>query len=230
MALLSAHLRFATDRFWFRSRLPSKVACTLAIVAAAVYLAPRAWRQAAEFVWLERAREAPGFSTRQVDCLKHAFAFDPRNPHTAYAIGEALLRQSQEGAEHYAGREGTDYRQLAAESMKWFQTGMKLNPWDGRNYALYGWCLDWLDRPEESAACFRKAEELDPNNYYILNYIGLHYVTLGNYAAARPWFERSQKLQWVGNDIAVSYLGIIQTRLLETATNRLELQLYRQRK
>ncbi|HEY5911556.1 MAG TPA: O-antigen ligase family protein, partial [Verrucomicrobiae bacterium] len=219
MALLSAHLRFATERFWFRARLWTNLAVSLAAVGAAVYLGPRAFRQAAEFVWLDRAEKAPSFSTKQIALLKRAFALDPGNPFTAYKIGEALRRQSQEGGEHYEGQEGMDYRKLASEAMRWFRIGMQLNPWDSRNYAQYGWCLDWLDRPGEAAAYFQRAEELDPNNYYNLDNIGLHYVSLGEYAAARPWFERSARLEWVGNDIATAYLKIIRGRLLESATN-----------
>lgn len=225
MALLSAHLRFATERFWFRSRWWLTGLASLMIMAAVAYMGPQAWRQAAEFVWLDRAQKAPAFSVAQVALLKRAFQIEPRNPQTAYDIGEALRRQSQEGGEHYEGQEGVNYRRLAEEAMNWYQRGMHLNPWDSRNYAEYGWCLDWLDHPKESAAYFQRAEELDPNNYYILNNVGLHYITIGNYAAAQPWFERSVQLQWADNEVATSYLSIIQARLLELATNQMSSRL-----
>ncbi len=219
MALLSAHLRFATERFWVRSRIWTTAFLTLALAAAACYLAPQAYRQAAEFVWLQRAQKCPNFSATQTAILKRAFDVEPMNSRTAYAIGEALRRQSQEGGQHYQGQDGVDYRQLAGEAMKWYQKAIELNRWDSRSYSQYGWCLDWLDRCQESGAFFQKAEELDPNNYYNVNNVGLHYVALGNYAAAQPWFERSTRLQWVDNDIAKNYLGILQARQLEQATN-----------
>jgi hypothetical protein len=53
-------------------------------------------------------------------------------------------------------------------------------------------------------------------------HVGLHYVATGDYAAARPWFERSLRLQWKSNDIAVAYLEIIKTRLLEAAAQKAE--------
>jgi hypothetical protein len=49
--------------------------------------------------------------------------------------------------------------------------------------------------------------------------IGLHYVQIGDFAAAKPWFERSLRLQWENNPIARNYLQIVHNRMLEAATN-----------
>jgi len=49
--------------------------------------------------------------------------------------------------------------------------------------------------------------------------IGRHYVEMENWAAARPWFERSLKLQREDNKIAANYLNICNRKLLEAATN-----------
>jgi tetratricopeptide (TPR) repeat protein len=96
---------------------------------------------------------------------------------------------------------------------------MKLNRWDGYGCLRYGWCLDWLDRAAESEPYFNRAEELDPNGYFTLANIGLHYVQVGDYAAAKPWFERSLRLEWLGNVISRTYLEIANARLLEAASN-----------
>jgi len=40
-----------------------------------------------------------------------------------------------------------------------------------------------------------------------------------NWATARPWFERSLKLQREDNKIAANYLNICNRKLLEAATN-----------
>jgi len=74
--------------------------------------------------------------------LKKAFAIEAKNFDTTYALGEAYRVQSLEG--------GEDFVELAAEAMKWFGLGMKLNPWDGYNFLYYGWCLDWMQRQKES--------------------------------------------------------------------------------
>ena len=147
------------------------------------------------------------------------------NAQTAYAIGEIFRRQSQEGGQHYEGQEGVNYRQLAGHAMEWFDKSIKLNPWDSRPCAGYGWCLDWLDRQAESAPYFSRAEELDPNNYYNVNNIGLHYIQLGNYAAAKPWFERSMHLDYKDNPVAQSYLNLCNARMEEAATNEITARL-----
>ncbi len=225
MALLSGHLRFATERFWFRAGWWSRALATVALLAGSLYLAGQGWRQGAEFVWLERAARAPAFSAAQVRLLTRAFAVEPMNAQTAFALGEACRHQSQEGGEVYEGQPGMDYRKLAEQAMSWFARGMKLNPWDSRSFAGYGWCLDWLDRQAESDPYFAKAEELDPNNYFNLNNIGLHYLQTGDFAAARPWFERSLRLQWQDNPIAQNCLDLANARLLEAATNDLSARL-----
>ncbi len=225
MALLSSHLRFATERFWIGIRLWSRLLVSLALLAGAVYLAPQALRQAREFVWLDRAARASSFSPAQVRLLEHAFAIECGNPDTARQIGEALRVQSQEGGEYYQDQEGVNYRDLAQMAMGWFERAMKLNPYDSRNYSGYGWCLDWLGRQAESAPYFARAEQLDPNNYFNLNAIGRHYVEMGNYAAAKPWFERSLCLEWQENPVAAQYLQIANARLLEAATNEINARL-----
>src|SRR5262249_31459119 len=97
----------------------------------------------------------------------------------------------------------------------------KLNPWDCKNYLLYGSCLDWVNRLSESGPYFDRAAALDPNGYYTMAYIGLHYIDAGNCAAAKPWLERSVRLEWHynKNQIAFDYYGIATRMLLEGATN-----------
>jgi tetratricopeptide (TPR) repeat protein len=222
MAMISGHVRFATERWWFRPGLGIRLVLTATLVAGMAYLAPQGWRQASEFVWLYRAERAPIYSASQIDLLKSAFSVEPMNSETSYYIAEALRHQSQQGSE----RSNTGYRQLAERAMQWYQRSIALNPWDSRSYSGYGWCLDWLDRQSESAPYFSRAEELDPNNYFTLNNIGLHYVQLRDFAAAKPWFERSLRLEDKDNLIARNYLQIANIRLLEAATNEMTAKLY----
>jgi tetratricopeptide (TPR) repeat protein len=100
---------------------------------------------------------------------------------------------------------------------------MKLDRWNGYNYLGYGLCLDWLERENESDPMFSRAEELDPNGYYTLAHIGMHYIALRDYAAAKAWFERSLKLEGSleANPVARTYFGIVQGKLMEAATNDL---------
>jgi Flp pilus assembly protein TadD len=88
----------------------------------------------------------------------------------------------------------------------------------------YGWCLDWLGRTAESGLYFDRAVQLDPNGYFMTANIGLHYVQTGDYAAAKPWFERSLQLEG-NNPIARNYLQIVISRMQEAATNEISARL-----
>jgi hypothetical protein len=219
LALITGHLRFASERFWFRGGTIIRVLVSAGLIGGAAYLSQQGWRQASEFVWLRRAGESALYSPQQIEQLKGAWAVEPKNPETALALGEAFRHESQEGGTYYEGQEGVDYRVLAQRAMEWYERGVKLNPWDCRNYSGYGWCLDWLERSGESAPWFARAEELDPNNYFNLLAIALHYVQLEDFAAAKPWFERSRRLEWQDNIVASNYMAIVDQRLTDLATN-----------
>jgi tetratricopeptide (TPR) repeat protein len=77
-----------------------------------------------------------------------------------------------------------------------------------------------LGQHEEAEPYFNRADELDPNGYFTAAFMGWHYVQNGQYGAARPWFERSLRLQNKDNPIAASYLQIANQKLLEAATDQ----------
>ena len=212
LALLSSNLRFATERHWLGARLPVKMAATLMLVAGIAYLGCQAWRRGHEAVWLARAEQSPVYSPAQAANLKKAFDAEWKNSETAYNIGEAYRVQSFDG--------GQNYEDLAKTAMQWYACGMKLNPHDGYNYLRYGMCLDWLEKHAEAGPYFNRADALDANGYYTAANIGWHYVQVGNYAAARPWLERSLRLHWQQNGAAASYLEIVEGKLVENASGQ----------
>lgn len=217
MALLSAHLRFATGKFWLTAVPWTKAVVSVVLMAGAVYLAYEGQRYARENYWLARATLAPDYSPAQVALLQKAYTVEPKNFDTAYKIGNGIRVQSHEG--------GENYKELAAAAMQWFERGMKLNRWDGYNFLYYGWCLDWMGRQAESGSYFSIAEALDPNGYFTMASIGLHYVELNDFAAAKPWFQRSLRLEWVDNPIALNYLNIVNRKLEEDATNQIPVKI-----
>ena len=212
LALLSSNLRFATERHWLGARLPVKMLATLVLVAGVAYLGCQGWRRGQEAVWLARAEQSPVYSPAQAANLKKAFDVELMNFETAYNIGEAYRVQSFDG--------GQNYEDLAKTAMQWYARGMKLNPHDGYNYLRYGMCLDWLEKHDEAGPYFNRADALDPNSYYTAANIGWHYVQAGNYAAARPWLERSLRLRWQQNGAAASYLEITERKLVENASGQ----------
>jgi tetratricopeptide (TPR) repeat protein len=188
-----------------------RVGLSVCLAAGLLYLGHQGWRRAREYRFELQAAAAPDFSTEKVRALEKAFAIDPWNFSTAQMIGESLRIQSSEG--------GTDTRQLAEQSMEWFQRAMRLNPWKPNAFWGCGWCLDWLDRSTDAKGYYAQAGQLDPQNYEILNRIGLHHVQNRDFAGARPYFERSLRLMWENNPTARNYLGLANARLLEAATN-----------
>jgi O-antigen ligase len=220
-ALLSAHLRFATDGHWHSTRPWMRFAGSVALALGVLYLGGQSWQRGAEWCWLRRAARSPRHSPQQANFLTKAFRIEGKNFETAYRIGEAFRRQSQSGGQEYPELEGENYISLANRAMEWYQRAMKLNPWHAYSCLGYGWCLDWLERKEESPPYFARAEELDPNGYFTVANIGVHYVEAGDLAGARPWFERSLRLEPQENHIARNYLALVNTRLLQAATNEI---------
>jgi O-antigen ligase len=212
LALLSSNLRFSTERYWWNVRLPLKLVMNGALAAGMIYLGGQGIRRAQETFWLARAEQLPLFSTERIAALEKAFAAEPQNFETAYAIGECYRLQSFDGAKNYES--------LAKTAMDWYSRGMRLDRYDGYNYLGYGMCLDWLERHDEAGTYFNRADALDPNNYFIAANTGWHYVQAGDYAAARPWLQRSLKLQWENNQIARSYLDLVEQKLCDNAAGK----------
>jgi len=49
--------------------------------------------------------------------------------------------------------------------------------------------------------------------------VARHYIQIGDFAAAKPWFERSRRLEWQDNIVASNYIAIVDQRLADAATN-----------
>lgn len=214
MALLSSHWRFATERFWFSARLPGKIIASVGLLAALGYIGLQTVQLGRELVWLHRAASKTNLSLEQADILEHAYAIEPHNGDTAHTIGECYRLSSLEGK--------ADYAQHAAQAISWYQRGITNNPHNCYNYLHWGMVLDFLNRHDEAETVFMKADDLDPNGYFTSACIGQHFVESGEYAAARPWLERSLLLlRTKDNIVAEANLKIANDRLLEAAQDPL---------
>jgi len=212
LALLASNARYATERFWFRPPVTLKLVLATALGAGAMYFSVQAWRLGREAHWLAAAEKQPDFSLERAAALEKAFACEPDNFATAYAIGEYFRVQSLAGVENST---------LSAQNaLDWYARAIRLNPHDGYSFLRTGMCLDWLDRHREAEPAYRAAEARDPNGYFMLANIGWHYVQIGDYAAAQEWFNRSLKLEGNDNVIARNYLAICQAKLAEKASGR----------
>ena len=211
MALLSGHVRYASERYWLNPGWTGRILITCIGVAAILYLGQQGRRRAREYALLERAANEKSYSQTMITALEKAAELEPTNFETTYSLGEALRRLSWEG--------DNDYEKLASNAIQWFQKGIRLNPYDPYNFMRIGMCLDWLGRHDEAAPYYEKALKLDPNNYYLVAHEGWHLVQVGDYSTAKKWFERSHRLELSErNTIAVQYLSIIEEKLKENRT------------
>ena len=208
MAMLSGSLRFATEQHWHNARFWSKAVMTVILLAGLAYLGRQEIRHEKESRWLAEAASSSATRADQLAALEHAFAIEPTNFETAYAIGENLRSQAWDAADP----------EKLGKAMEWYKRTTSIDPYYGYGFLGCGLCLDRLDKESESWPDFDRAIKLDPNGYYTAAWVGWHYVQAGDYAAARDWFERSYRLSSDGNKIAHDYLEIVRKRMLEAAS------------
>jgi tetratricopeptide (TPR) repeat protein len=215
MALISSHLRHATERYWFRIGWIGKLLLTACCAAIIAGLAWHGIRQGREHALLTRANKARDFAGK-LAWLKAAHEIEPLNSETTYEIGETLRLASWTGV--------GNYRQFATEATKWFELGMKLNGFDPYNYVRCGMCLDWLDLHDDAAPFFQKALERDPKSYLMFCLMGWHYLESGDLPEAKTWFDRSVlQARWHPDfrkkpyQVAQRYSELVARRLEEKA-------------
>jgi hypothetical protein len=93
MALLSAHLRFATERYWLTLGWSGKIFGTLFILFGVSWFALQGLRRYEEYKWLQLASLEKELAPERPEPLKSIDA-EPKNFQTAYEIGEVLRMQS----------------------------------------------------------------------------------------------------------------------------------------
>jgi Flp pilus assembly protein TadD len=184
-----------------------------------IYFTAQAWRRGGEILWTTRADLLPKYSTEEAAARQKALAWEPQNYLTDRKIGDCFRNQSLDG--------GEDYASLAQRALNFYAQGIRLNPYDASCQLGSGLCLDWLGRPGEAEKYYSTAEMLDPNGHFTVASIGLHYVEVGDYAAARQWFIRADKLANGRDQIAIDYLyNICQPKLEQKASGELPMSLF----
>lgn len=213
MALITGHLRFATERYWVKLGWVGRPFLTLVCLAAVVFLGATGIRRARELIQLRAAARATSFQAK-VEALRAAHQVEPKNFETTYELGETLRLASWEGV--------GQHQKLAREAIQWFETGIQLNRYDPYNYLRLGMCLHWLNRSAEAEPFFQKALALDPKNYYIQGHVGWHYFQLEDWAKSKHWFkEAAFRSRWHPDrryqnyETASFYLRLIEQKLSE---------------
>ena len=233
-ALISGHLRFASDQYWHRPRTIGAITATLILGSVGGWTGWVAAQSRAEEIWLAQAgsaqsrihrlrREIRGRSgsheeiqqmildlrsaeNEALASWQRASLEEPANFDTAYAIGNLLRQKSWTG--------DPDYVRTAREAIPWFHRASGINPFDPSSLLGIALCLDWLGQNDEALPYYERALSLDPVNYYLLAHMGWHFVQTRELPRARIWFRQSLAVRRpYPNPIAQSYLRIIEKEL-----------------
>lgn len=209
LAVVMSHTRFATESYWFTARLPLKIIGSAALVVSLFLLAPSAWTRTHEAMVMLQAEKATDGSHEKIEQLEKAFALQPKNSETAYAIGEQLRALAWLGKD--------DNQERARQALEWYQRAIELNRWDELSHIRAGMCLDWLGRTSEAEQHFVSALEIDPNHWHSRAMMGWHEFQKENYPRAEEWFRKSLLLNWTENPTAYAYLNLIEKTKREDA-------------
>jgi O-antigen ligase len=209
MALIAAHLRFATESYWVTARWPVAVAATLVLGGCLFYLVPQGISRTRQALSLQRAEKLPDGSPEKIALMQNALAFEPKDFATAYAIGEQWRALSWTGTDKYESQ--------AKEALRWFQRSLALNKWDVNSYIRCGMCLDWIGKHDEAAPYFARALEMDPNHWHPRAMMGWHAFQLDRFQEARDWMQKSLTVNSFNNPLALTYFELSEKKLREHA-------------
>ena len=197
--------RFASDRWWFTPRVPSKLVATAVILAGLAALAPPAWRGFREARALARARGETLLNAEFLRALESAAAIAPGNPRTALMLGEGLRQAS-----FFGGAEWTARR---PEAFAWLEKAAALNPHDPKPPMALAEAWAWDQDLDRAFAQSAKARALAPRFVAAANLHGWVLFQRGQFREAREQFQQSLEWDPWNNHVARAYLGACDTAL-----------------
>ncbi len=182
--------------------------CGVGIISI-LMVAPVVAREAKFQHQYKKAWAGRGDFDQRISGLSLAHEIEHGSHKVCYEIGEFYRRRSFEGLDGYEAD--------ARESIKWMSKAYALNPLQPHYAIAIGMCLDWLGEHDESEPYFLDAIELDPNNHRVRAHMAKHYYEAGEFEKAQEWNEKSLRLVWDGNQMALTYRWAIRRALLEKA-------------
>jgi O-antigen ligase len=212
MAILSSHIRFATERFWVNPRVIGRLFGTVILLGAAAYLGFQLWQVGRQSYVLSKYVDPIEFEDR-IKLLTRAYEIDPKNSAVVLELGEQLRK--------YGWKVDEDAEKYIRESIPWFEKVVQLNRWNPYGYMNLGMCYHWLKEHEKATDYFEKAHTLDPRGYYMLTMYGWHKLQLGDLEAAQKHLKDSVVFAWnFENTDGKRLLEIVERRLAEKAAGR----------
>ena len=191
--------RFASDRWWFTMRIPSKVMATLAILAALAWLAPVAWRGFREARFVAKAQRETMVNAEFIGALESAAAMAPGNPRNALLLGEGLRRVAFFG--------GSEWTARRSDAMEWLTRAAELNPHDPMPHLALAEAWAWAQDLDKAVAASAKACAMAPRLVAAANLHGWILFQRGQYPEAREQFRQSMEWDPWSNHFARAYLG-----------------------
>ena len=215
MALVSAHYRFASERWWHTVRWPLRIPVYAVLAVALFYLGTQTWRRTFEASLLADAEETENPSVKKlrklglkiptqgqfhgdvqlsVEILGELGREQVTALEKAYSIEPANFETSYKLGEIYLQRSfaaGVGVEADAERATNWFASAAAANRYLGYAWLGHGMALDWMGRTNESLAFYKKGLELDPNGARSLACMAWHYLQMRDYREARKWCERS---------------------------------------
>jgi O-antigen ligase len=211
LGLLSSNLRFATERYWHKARLPSKLVATVVLLTATGYFGWQTFRLGHEAWWLAQAAKLPDSTLDQAKVREKAFHYEPMNFENAYNIGEGYRNAGLEDSVNEA--------EWLDTARGWYQRSEKLNPYYSLSFIREGQYLDLLGQTNAAWRCFDHADLVDPNGYFTAANVGFHFLQTGELAAARMWLIRSLVLKPANNPVATASTALVEQGLSDEAGN-----------
>lgn len=193
-ALLAAHLRHATERFWYSPGVVVRLILTVAAGGVIYWLVPQAIAFGREGLALNRIVRARQVTPELVADLKLAAEQMPDNSRTAYELGENLRRLSFQGEDAW--------KDLAVQAIEWLDRAARLNPYDARTQLALGQTYRWINDPEKADTAFQKAAQLGPNDMFIASTLAWYALQKGQWEEARRLATQSLEWQWWSNELA----------------------------
>ena len=181
-ALLTAFIRFATERYWVPLKVPQRLVLTVLVGGLSVLLLGQALGQAQEHGAITASQDAKSFPEQIANWN------GPWNWSRTIQKQPPRLGNSSTTCDGIAlrAKRTTSTSRLMAEKGDPLNLTMPI-------HARLGMTLDQLNQSEEAEEMFAKAEQLDPNGYMTVAYIAWHKMHIKDYAAAKRTLSGSRR-------------------------------------
>lgn len=194
--ILAAHVRFTTERIWFRPNTVGRLIMTVVGLTIIVGLTRYLTTASREAHQLNQAKAEKQIDDSLLKHLRAAAEIAPGNPRTAFELGDNYRRLSFEG--------DRGWKTNGAEAIRWLERSIVLNPRDPEYLVSLARTRQWMGDTNGAAQDFEHALKIGPNLVEVVNHVAWNYLTRGRTNDAKSLFDQSVKWNWYDNWMAIS--------------------------